>query len=54
MERLLALDTETTGLEISEGHRIIEVAAIEILDREITGSMFPVSYTHLRSPRDRG
>ena len=40
MERLLALDTETTGLEISEGHRIIEVAAIEILDREITGSMF--------------
>ena len=40
MERLLALDTETTGLRISEGHRIIEVAAIEILDREITGSMF--------------
>ena len=40
MERLIALDTETTGLKISEGHRIIEVAAIEILDREITGSMF--------------
>ena len=40
MERLIALDTETTGLRISEGHRIIEVAAIEILDREITGSMF--------------
>ena len=40
MERLIALDVETTGLRISEGHRIIEVAAIEILDREITGSMF--------------
>jgi DNA polymerase-3 subunit epsilon len=40
MERLLALDTETTGLEISEGHRIIDVAAVEILDRKITGSIF--------------
>ena len=40
MERLIALDTETTGLEISEGHRIIDVAAVEILDRKITGSTF--------------
>ena len=40
MERLIALDTETTGLEISEGHRIIDVAAVEILDRKITGSIF--------------
>ena len=37
MERLIVLDTETTGIEtISEGHRIIEVGAVEILDREIT------------------
>ena len=40
MERLIALDTETTGLKISEGHRIIDVAAVEILDRKITGSIF--------------
>ena len=40
MERLIALDTETTGLEISEGHRIIDVAAVEILNRKKTGSIF--------------
>jgi DNA polymerase-3 subunit epsilon len=40
MERLIALDVETTGLEISEGHRIIEVGAVEILNREITSNEF--------------
>ena len=40
MERLIALDVETTGLRISEGHRIIEVGAVEILDREITNIEF--------------
>ena len=40
MERLIALDTETTGLEISEGHRIIEVAGVEIIDREKTDNEF--------------
>ena len=36
MERLIVLDTETTGIQPSEGHRIIEVGAVQILDREIT------------------
>ena len=40
MERLITLDTETTGLEISKGHRIIEVGAVLILDREITSTEF--------------
>ena len=40
MERLIALDTETTGILTEEGHRIIEVGAVEILNREITGSEF--------------
>jgi len=40
MERLIALDTETTGILPAEGHRIIEVGAVEILNREITGSEF--------------
>ena len=40
MERLIVLDTETTGIEPSEGHRIIEVGAVEILDREITSTEF--------------
>ena len=40
MERLIVLDTETTGIELSEGHRIIEVGAVQILDREITTTEF--------------
>jgi len=40
MERLIVLDTETTGIKPSEGHRIIEVGAVEILDREITNTEF--------------
>jgi len=34
--RLVVLDTETTGLEAKEGHRIIEVGAIEVFARRIT------------------
>ena len=40
MERLIVLDTETTGIKPSEGHRIIEVGAVEIVDREITSTEF--------------
>ena len=38
--RRIALDTETTGLEPAEGHRIIEVACIELYDRRTTGRHF--------------
>jgi len=34
------LDTETTGLEPAEGHRIIEVACLEMSDRRPTGRHF--------------
>jgi DNA polymerase-3 subunit epsilon len=34
--RQVVLDTETTGLEAKDGHRIIEVGAIEIVNRRIT------------------
>jgi DNA polymerase-3 subunit epsilon len=40
MERLIVLDTETTGIEPSDGHRIIEIGCVEIVDREITESQF--------------
>ena len=40
MIRQIVLDTETTGLEPSEGHRIIEVGAIEIVNRRLTGRRF--------------
>lgn len=38
--RQVALDTETTGLEPARGHRIIELACVEIIDRKITGNNY--------------
>ena len=35
--RQIVLDTETTGLDATLGHRIIEIAAIEMINRQITG-----------------
>ena len=37
LERLVFLDTETTGLDPRLGHRIIEVAGIEAIGRQTTG-----------------
>ena len=34
--RQVVLDTETTGLEIDEGHRIIEIGCVEIVGRKVT------------------
>lgn len=38
--RQIVLDTETTGLEPSQGHRIIEIGCVEIVDRRVTGNEF--------------
>ena len=38
--RRIVLDTETTGLEPSEGHRVIEIACVELFDRRPTGRNF--------------
>ena len=38
--RQIVLDTETTGLAVEEGHRIIEIACVEMINRKITGSCF--------------
>jgi DNA polymerase III subunit epsilon len=35
--RQIIIDTETTGLDPKQGHRIIEVAALEVIDRRATG-----------------
>ncbi len=38
--RQIVLDTETTGLEAEAGHRIIEIGAVELVDRRQTGHHF--------------
>ncbi len=38
--RQIILDTETTGLEPAEGHRIIEIGCVEMINRRLTGNNF--------------
>ena len=38
--RQIVLDTETTGLSTAQGHRIIEIGCIEMVNRRITGREF--------------
>ncbi|MGH8584365.1 MAG: DNA polymerase III subunit epsilon [Gammaproteobacteria bacterium] len=47
--RQIVLDTETTGLEPAEGHRIIELGCVELLDRRITEQRF---HRYLRPDRE--
>jgi len=38
--RLVVLDTETTGLNPQEGHRVIEIGCVELVNRRLTGKRF--------------
>ncbi len=38
--RQIILDTETTGLAVADGHRMIEIACVEMIDRKLTGKYF--------------
>ena len=38
--RQIVLDTETTGLEPKQGHRIIEIGCVEMIDRKLTGNHY--------------
>ena len=38
--RQIILDTETTGLDLKSGHRVIEIGCIEVINRRITGKNF--------------
>lgn len=38
--RKVVLDTETTGLEVERGHRIIEIGCVELIDRRLSGRTF--------------
>ena len=47
--RQIVLDTETTGLSTADGHRIIEIGCIELVDRRITGRDY---HRYLNPDRD--
>jgi DNA polymerase III subunit epsilon len=47
--RQIFLDTETTGLDPAQGHRIIEVAAVEVVNRRFTGNRY---HSYLNPDRD--
>ncbi len=38
--RQIVLDTETTGLEVSQGHRIIEIGCVELVNRRLSGNHY--------------
>lgn len=46
--RQVVLDTETTGLEVARGHRIVEIGAVELIDRRPSGAHF---HTYLNPDR---
>ena len=49
MLREIVLDTETTGLDPEQGHRLVEVAALELVDHLPTGRTF---HSYLNPERD--
>src|SRR5690554_2037638 len=40
--RQIVLDTETTGIDPNDGHRIIEIGCVEVIERELTGRNYHV------------
>lgn len=49
MEREIILDTETTGLDPKDGHRVIEIGCVELVNRLPTGKTF---HTYLNPERE--
>ena len=47
--RQVVLDTETTGLEVEQQHRIIEIGCVELINRRLTGRSF---HRYLNPERD--
>ncbi|MEW6993641.1 DNA polymerase III subunit epsilon [Colwelliaceae bacterium MEBiC 14330] len=41
-KRLIILDTETTGINPREGHRIVEIGCVEMINRQLTGRSYHV------------
>lgn len=49
IQRQIVLDTETTGLEHAQGHRVIEIGCVELLNRRLTERQF---HYYLQPDRD--
>jgi DNA polymerase-3 subunit epsilon len=49
MKRQIILDTETTGLDHSKGHRLTEIGCLEMVNRRLTGRRFQ---TYLNPERE--
>jgi DNA polymerase-3 subunit epsilon len=47
--RQVVLDTETTGLEVEQQHRVIEIGCVELLNRRLTGRSY---HQYLNPERD--
>ncbi|MDD4879938.1 MAG: DNA polymerase III subunit epsilon [Gallionellaceae bacterium] len=47
--RRIVLDTETTGLNPGQGHRVVEIGAVEVVNRRVTGRTF---HTYLNPDRE--
>ena len=51
--RQIFLDTETTGLEVAEGHRVIEIGCVELINRQPTNNDLHL-YLNPERPIDAG
>lgn len=40
--RQIVLDTETTGIDPKQGHRVIEIGCVELMNRKLTGEHYHV------------
>lgn len=49
MARQIIMDTETTGIEIKAGNKIIEIGCVELVDRKFTGNNY---HQYLNADRD--
>lgn len=49
MNRQIVLDTETTGLSPEQGHRIIEIGCVEMVNRRLTGNNY---HQYIQPDRD--
>lgn len=47
--REVVFDTETTGIQVSEGHRMVEIGCVELFNRVETGRVFHAYYNPERS-----